>query len=168
MVQSRSGSRLAPKTLQHLGIAGDLVGQKFERHEAAQFGVFCLVNDAHSTDAQLFEDAVASDGLAHHRGKILRWRNWQVNESRGVGRASKGSLLKNPDYTHNPVPPQGPTAPIHYNRRVRRPTTFERIAAYFVKKRIYRQTARNFLLTPVILSVAKLHAVKCRGVEGPL
>ena len=30
-------------------------------------------------------DAVMRDGLADHSWRILRGRNWQVNESRGVG-----------------------------------------------------------------------------------
>ena len=42
-----------------------------------------LVNDPH-TAAQLLKDAVVRDGLADHVWQMLRWRNRQVNESRGV------------------------------------------------------------------------------------
>jgi hypothetical protein len=40
--------------------------------------------------AEFYDDAVVRDGLAKHWIKILRLRNEQVNESRGVGGLSRG------------------------------------------------------------------------------
>jgi hypothetical protein len=39
--------------------------------------------------AQLLRNAVVRDSLADHQGQILRGRNGQVNESRGVGTTDK-------------------------------------------------------------------------------
>jgi hypothetical protein len=43
------------------------------------------VDNAHAAAAELLHDAVARDGLVDHWREILRLRDGQVNESRGVG-----------------------------------------------------------------------------------
>src|SRR5580700_1458819 len=58
VIQSGSSARFSAKTFQSLRIAGDVFGQKFQGDEAAEFGVFSLVHHAHSTAAQLLQDAV--------------------------------------------------------------------------------------------------------------
>jgi hypothetical protein len=42
--------------------------------------------------AELFDDAVARDGLPDHQGQILRGKKGQVNESEGDGDSSSGWL----------------------------------------------------------------------------
>jgi hypothetical protein len=56
---------------------------------AAQRFVLGLIDNAHAATAELLDDAVVRDGLSDHWSRILRARNWQVNESRGVDGASK-------------------------------------------------------------------------------
>jgi hypothetical protein len=59
-------SRLPSEAFQRLPIARQFVGQKFQRDEAAQLGVFGFVNHAHAPAAELFKHPVARDGLACH------------------------------------------------------------------------------------------------------
>ncbi len=87
MVQPGSGARLAPETFEGLRIAAEVLGKEFERNEAAKFGVFSFVDDAHSATTEFFEDDVAGDFLAcqrlgvRHGHDILWWGLGQVNES---------------------------------------------------------------------------------------
>jgi hypothetical protein len=57
---------LATETLQRLRVPGHVVWEELEGDEAAELGVFGLVNNAHSASAELFEDAVMRDGSADH------------------------------------------------------------------------------------------------------
>jgi len=66
MVESGSGAGFATKAFESLRVARELVGQKFEGDEAAEFGVFRLVDDAHTAAAELLDDAVMRDSLADH------------------------------------------------------------------------------------------------------
>jgi hypothetical protein len=47
-----------------LRVVGNVVGKEFQRDVAAQAPILCFVNDAHSSPAQFFQDAVVGDGLA--------------------------------------------------------------------------------------------------------
>jgi hypothetical protein len=67
MVEGGSGLRLALKAAEGLGIFGDFVGQKLERHKAMQAGVFGFVNHTHTAPAQFLDDAIVRNGLANHR-----------------------------------------------------------------------------------------------------
>ena len=49
-----------------LRVARDVLGEKFQRDETAELGVFGLVDDSHAAAAEFFEDAVVGDGLADH------------------------------------------------------------------------------------------------------
>ncbi len=66
MVQGRSGLGLAAEALQCLAVLGEIVGQKLQGDEAAEAGVFGLVDDAHAAAAELFDDPVMRDGLFEH------------------------------------------------------------------------------------------------------
>jgi hypothetical protein len=57
MVQDGSNAGFAAETFQRLRVLGDVRGQEFEGHEAAQFSVFGLIDDAHSATAQLFQNS---------------------------------------------------------------------------------------------------------------
>jgi hypothetical protein len=69
------GTRLTPETFQCLWVLGHVIGQELERNEATQFRVLGLVNHAHTAAAELFDDAVACDGLADHwiRAMVAQW-----------------------------------------------------------------------------------------------
>src|SRR5208282_3152999 len=54
-----------------------------------------LIDNTHAPTTELLDDAVVRDGLADHSWRILRGRNGQVNESRGLGAISRGLLLQN-------------------------------------------------------------------------
>ena len=60
-----------------------------------QTRVLGLVDNAHSSAAQLLDDAVVRDSLADHLAEILGLGVGQVNEGRQVGVASKRQLTIN-------------------------------------------------------------------------
>jgi hypothetical protein len=66
MVQRRGCASLPTKALQSLRVLRGIVGQKLQRHEAAQQRVFRLINHSHSAAAEEFDDPVVGDGLADH------------------------------------------------------------------------------------------------------
>ncbi len=92
MIQGGSGAGFAAKTFERLRIAGEIVGQKFQRNEAAEFSVFGFVNHAHAAATEFFDDAVVRDGLVEHgiagqncgRVMLRRWRRG-VNELGELG-----------------------------------------------------------------------------------
>ncbi len=72
MVESGSGAGLPAKAFESLRVARHLLGQKFQGDEAAEFGVFRFVDDAHAATAELLDDAVVRDSLADHWSRIVR------------------------------------------------------------------------------------------------
>ena len=84
VVKRRCGPRFAAETFQRLRIAGDILRQKLERDEAAELGVFGLVDHTHPAAAQLLGNAVMRDGLADHGEQCpkapmradVSWRCW--------------------------------------------------------------------------------------------
>ena len=66
MIQRRSGPRFTPKTLERVGVAGELLWQKLERHEPTEVEVFGLVHYAHAAGTELFDEAVMGNGVASH------------------------------------------------------------------------------------------------------
>jgi hypothetical protein len=70
-------SGFAAEAFQGLRVARDVFREKFQRDEAAEFGVFSLVNDAHASTAQFFEHTIVRDGAADRR---LRFRHeWRTS-----------------------------------------------------------------------------------------
>ena len=67
IVERRRGARLAAKPLDRLGVLGDVVGKKLERNIPAEPVVSGLVDHAHPTPAQLFQDAVVRNGPTENR-----------------------------------------------------------------------------------------------------
>ncbi len=66
VIQGGGGLCFALETLESLRVAGEIFGEKFQRDETAELGVFGFVDDAHSAAAEFFQDAVVGDGLADH------------------------------------------------------------------------------------------------------
>ena len=66
MVQAGGRARLATKALEYLGIASDVVRKELQGDKAPQFGIFGLVDHAHTAAAELFNDAVMGNSLADH------------------------------------------------------------------------------------------------------
>ena len=56
MVQQGRGAGLALEALHGLGVAGEVVGEKFDGDVAAQPGVFRLIDHAHPAAAQLAQN----------------------------------------------------------------------------------------------------------------
>src|SRR2546428_5036601 len=54
------------KTGEGLRVSSDLIRQELQGNEAMQPGVLGLVNNAHPTATEFFNDAVMRDGLAKH------------------------------------------------------------------------------------------------------
>ena len=63
MIERRCRLCFALKSSQHLRVAGDFVGQEFERDEAVQLNVLGLVHYPHAAAAQLLDNAVVRDRL---------------------------------------------------------------------------------------------------------
>ena len=72
MVQGGSRARFAAETLERLRVLGDVGGEEFEGHEAAQFGVFGLIDDTHPASAEFLENTVVRNGLADHEPRACR------------------------------------------------------------------------------------------------
>ena len=70
MIQRRGGSPLAAKTLERVGIGGDFRGQELQRDEAAEFGVFGFIHNAHPATAKLLDDAIVRDDAANHWANV--------------------------------------------------------------------------------------------------
>src|SRR5208282_525848 len=77
VIQSGGGFGFAAETAEGLGVAGNIVGQKFQRDKTIQAGVLRFIDDTHASAAELFDDAVMGDGFAekgcgfHHFALIL-------------------------------------------------------------------------------------------------
>jgi len=62
-----------------------IIGQEFQRDETMQAGVFGLVNNAHASDAEFFEDPVVGECVADvrvsagHVAHMLGFDGGQVN-----------------------------------------------------------------------------------------
>jgi len=87
VIQSGCGLGFALEAGQGLRIFRNLVRQELQGNKAVQLYVFGFVDDAHTTTAQLLNDAVMRDGLSDHQGIpvpsgrfILRTRHLPVNE----------------------------------------------------------------------------------------
>ncbi len=100
MVQRGCRARFAAETFDGLGVLRNIVGQKLQRHIAAQPRILGLVHHAHSAAAELFDDAVmgnraADNGgcLGHgpasvpHRGTRCQFApRWPTHRTRACGR----------------------------------------------------------------------------------
>jgi hypothetical protein len=80
MIQRGGGSRLAAKTLEGVRIGGDFRGQELQRDEAAEFGVFGLIHNAHPATAELLDDAIVRNDAANHVRIMLSAQERLVNE----------------------------------------------------------------------------------------
>ena len=67
VVERRRGARLALEAGHGLPVARHFFGEKFQRDEASQRGVFGLVDDTHPATTQFFNDAVVRNGPADQR-----------------------------------------------------------------------------------------------------
>ncbi len=85
MVERGGGAGFALEAFEGLRIASEIVGEKFERDEAAEAGVFGFVDDAHAAAAEFFDDAVMRDRLADQRRRIGHGRG----DFRGIGAGSQ-------------------------------------------------------------------------------
>ncbi len=71
MIQGRGGTRLAAKTLERVRIVGDFRRQELQRDEAAEFGVFGFIYNAHPATAELLDDAIVRNDAANHVRNML-------------------------------------------------------------------------------------------------
>ena len=92
MVQGGRSFRFALEAGEGLRVFCNVVGQEFERNEAAELHIFGFVDNTHAATAQLLDDAVVRDGLADHVRRRSYVGNRQVNESGGVGCDPLGSI----------------------------------------------------------------------------
>ena len=68
MIEGGGGASFSAETLQRLRILQGLLGQELQSYQSSQTNVLGLVDDAHSSAAKLFNDAVMRDGFANHSG----------------------------------------------------------------------------------------------------
>jgi hypothetical protein len=76
MVEGRSRASLATKSFERLRVSRQFIGQEFEGDEAAKLSVLSLVHHTHPSTAELLNDSVVRDGLAHELGGRNHWREW--------------------------------------------------------------------------------------------
>jgi hypothetical protein len=67
VIQSRGGFGFAAKALESGTVLGEIFRKKFEGNKAAETRVFSLVDNAHASAAELFDDAVVRDGLIEQK-----------------------------------------------------------------------------------------------------
>src|SRR5262249_6192295 len=90
VVQGGCGLGFALETSQNLRIACDFGGEGFLRDETMQGAVFSFFDDAPTSAASTFDDAVVRKRLANdqigagHVRDILFWASGQVNERAGT------------------------------------------------------------------------------------
>jgi hypothetical protein len=70
MVERGGGAGFALEALQRLEVVGDFFRKKFEGDKAAQAGVFSLIDHAHATAAEFFDDAIVRNDLAGQRRRV--------------------------------------------------------------------------------------------------
>ncbi len=66
VIQRRGSLRLALEASERLRILGHRIRKEFQRDEAMQLRVLGLIDNAHTTAAKFFDDAVVRYGLADH------------------------------------------------------------------------------------------------------
>src|SRR6202044_418777 len=76
MVESGRRPSLPAKALQGLRVFREFIGQELEGDEAAKFGVLSLVDHAHPSATEFFDDAIVRDGLADHFWAIISERSF--------------------------------------------------------------------------------------------
>src|SRR6476661_2417186 len=64
MIQRRRRMRLAPETLERLGIPGYIFGKELQSDRSIESGVIGLIDDPHASSPKFLGDAVVRDGLA--------------------------------------------------------------------------------------------------------
>ena len=74
VVECGCSTSLAAKPLRCLWVSRQFIGQKFHSHKAPKLGVFCFVNNTHSTAAQLLNNAVVRNDLVDHA-----WQDSECN-----------------------------------------------------------------------------------------
>ena len=71
MVQPRGSTRFTAEALEGMRIFGNFRRQELERDEAAQFGIFGLIDYAHPTATEFLDDAIVRNGAADHVQNML-------------------------------------------------------------------------------------------------
>lgn len=67
VIEGRGSLRFTLKPLQGVRILRQVVGQEFQRHQAAEPGVLGFIDDTHPAGPEFIQDAVMRDGLADYR-----------------------------------------------------------------------------------------------------
>jgi hypothetical protein len=87
MIQGRRGLCLALETSQHKRVSGHVLWQELESYEAMKACVLSLVDNAHASAAEPFNDVVMRDGVSDEGGEIRHFADIlaeaHVNESTG-------------------------------------------------------------------------------------
>jgi hypothetical protein len=64
MVQSGGGLGFAAEALQSLGVLGEFFRQELQSHKTVEPGVLGLIDNTHTSAAELLDNAVVRDGFA--------------------------------------------------------------------------------------------------------
>lgn len=70
MIRRRRSTRLAPKPLEGLRVGNKFIGQKLQRHMAAQADVFRPIHRTHAPAANFADDLVVGN-LVHERREVI-------------------------------------------------------------------------------------------------
>jgi hypothetical protein len=66
MIKRGRGACLELEAFECMLVAGQFVRQKLQSDQAAQLGVFGLVDDTHPAAPEIFENAIVRDGASDH------------------------------------------------------------------------------------------------------
>ena len=65
-LRSGGSASFAAKTLQRCSVTREIVREKFQGYETAEFEIFGFVDDSHTAAAEFLDDPVMRDGLTDH------------------------------------------------------------------------------------------------------
>src|SRR5579872_183441 len=66
VIQCRRRAGLASESFQRLLVRGHAFGEKLESDKSAEFGIFGLVDHAHTAATEFLKDAIVGDGHVEH------------------------------------------------------------------------------------------------------
>ena len=71
VIERRGRLGFALEARQRSGVQGNFVGQKLQCDEAVKAGVLSLINHAHTSTTEFFNDLIVGDGPAEHWAEML-------------------------------------------------------------------------------------------------
>ena len=75
MVERAGGTGLTLKSDDRRCVRGEMHRQELQRYQASQPDIARLIDDAHSSSAQFFQDVVVGQSATDHGGSFRHWQD---------------------------------------------------------------------------------------------